>query len=155
MTREAARVSKVSALNSGGSERAWSISPMVSGGSLGRSAADAQRQAMSNPSKQVFRMGASGSRLPRITPLGAEKTSCQARQQGEMVGLLGPNGAAKTTTVSMIAGLLAPDRGEVRIEGGVVRGAGREKPGSRRGARTGARRQDHGGGGDSARQACR
>jgi ABC-2 type transport system ATP-binding protein len=40
---------------------------------------------------------------------------------GEMVGLLGPNGAGKTTTVSMIAGLLPPDRGEVRIEGGIVR----------------------------------
>jgi len=40
---------------------------------------------------------------------------------GEMVGLLGPNGAGKTTTVSMIAGLLPPDRGEVRIAGGVVR----------------------------------
>src|ERR1017187_8907923 len=123
MTREAARVSKVSARNSGGSERAWSISPMVSGGSMGRSAADAQRQAMSNPSKQVFRMGAAGSRLPRITPLVAEKTAGQGRDQGKMVvGLLGPNGAGKTTTVSMIAGLLAPDRGEVRIEGGVVRG---------------------------------
>src|SRR5205085_12584751 len=41
---------------------------------------------------------------------------------GEMVGLLGPNGAGKTTTVSMIAGLIPPDRGEVRIAGGVVRG---------------------------------
>src|SRR5215471_10510508 len=41
---------------------------------------------------------------------------------GEMIGLLGPNGAGKTTTVSMIAGLLPPDRGEVRIEGAVVRG---------------------------------
>jgi ABC-2 type transport system ATP-binding protein len=43
-------------------------------------------------------------------------------QPGEMVGLLGPNGAGKTTTVSMIAGLLPPDKGEVRIEGSVVRG---------------------------------
>src|ERR1700704_569350 len=42
-------------------------------------------------------------------------------REGEMVGLLGPNGAGKTTTVSMIAGLLPPDRGEVRIGGGVVR----------------------------------
>src|SRR5689334_4292875 len=41
---------------------------------------------------------------------------------GEMIGLLGPNGAGKTTTVSMIAGLLPPDHGEVRIEGAVVRG---------------------------------
>jgi ABC-2 type transport system ATP-binding protein len=40
---------------------------------------------------------------------------------GEMVGLLGPNGAGKTTTVSMIAGLLPPDGGEVRIGGQLVR----------------------------------
>src|SRR3954452_22583929 len=40
---------------------------------------------------------------------------------GEMVGLLGPNGAGKTTTVSMITGLLHPDRGHVRIAGGIVR----------------------------------
>jgi len=36
---------------------------------------------------------------------------------GETVGLLGPNGAGKTTTVSIIAGLLVPDAGEVLIEG--------------------------------------
>jgi ABC-2 type transport system ATP-binding protein len=53
--------------------------------------------------------------------VAVEEVSFVARP-GEMVGLLGPNGAGKTTTVAMIAGLLAPDRGEVRIEGGVVRG---------------------------------
>ena len=37
--------------------------------------------------------------------------------KGETVGLLGPNGAGKTTTVSMIAGLVRPDAGEVRIGG--------------------------------------
>jgi ABC-2 type transport system ATP-binding protein len=36
---------------------------------------------------------------------------------GETVGLLGPNGAGKTTTVAMIAGLVGPDAGEVRIDG--------------------------------------
>jgi ABC-2 type transport system ATP-binding protein len=37
--------------------------------------------------------------------------------KGEIIGLLGPNGAGKTTTVSMIAGLLRPDSGEVLIGG--------------------------------------
>jgi ABC-2 type transport system ATP-binding protein len=40
---------------------------------------------------------------------------------GETVGLLGPNGAGKTTTVSIIAGLLKPDSGEVLIENKQVR----------------------------------
>jgi ABC-2 type transport system ATP-binding protein len=40
---------------------------------------------------------------------------------GETVGLLGPNGAGKTTTVSIIAGLLSADSGEVLIEGKQVK----------------------------------
>jgi ABC-2 type transport system ATP-binding protein len=36
---------------------------------------------------------------------------------GEIVGLLGPNGAGKTTTLSILATLLRPDAGEVRIAG--------------------------------------
>jgi ABC-2 type transport system ATP-binding protein len=36
---------------------------------------------------------------------------------GETYGLLGPNGAGKTTTISMIAGVLASDGGEVRLLG--------------------------------------
>jgi len=36
---------------------------------------------------------------------------------GQLVGLLGPNGAGKTTTVSMIAGLVTADAGEVLVGG--------------------------------------
>jgi ABC-2 type transport system ATP-binding protein len=36
---------------------------------------------------------------------------------GETYGLLGPNGAGKTTAISMIAGLLEPDAGEVVVDG--------------------------------------
>jgi ABC-2 type transport system ATP-binding protein len=41
--------------------------------------------------------------------------------RGETIGLLGPNGAGKTTTVSIIAGLMSPDSGEVLIEGQPVK----------------------------------
>ena len=36
---------------------------------------------------------------------------------GETYGLLGPNGAGKTTTISMVAGLLERDAGEVVVDG--------------------------------------
>ena len=36
---------------------------------------------------------------------------------GETFGLLGPNGAGKTTSISMVAGLLEPDEGEVIVAG--------------------------------------
>ena len=36
-------------------------------------------------------------------------------KSGEVVGLLGPNGAGKTTTFYLVVGLVAPDRGRVRL----------------------------------------
>jgi len=38
-------------------------------------------------------------------------------EPGEVLGLLGPNGAGKSTTMMMLAGLLAPDEGEVILGG--------------------------------------
>ncbi|MCM0018973.1 MAG: LPS export ABC transporter ATP-binding protein [Tagaea sp.] len=38
-------------------------------------------------------------------------------QRGEAVGLLGPNGAGKTTCFYMITGLIAPDYGEILLDG--------------------------------------
>lgn len=38
-------------------------------------------------------------------------------KRGEILGFLGPNGAGKSTTMKMLSGNLAPDRGEIRIDG--------------------------------------
>jgi len=36
---------------------------------------------------------------------------------GEVVGLVGPNGSGKSTLLQLLAGLLSPDEGQVRLEG--------------------------------------
>jgi ABC-2 type transport system ATP-binding protein len=38
-------------------------------------------------------------------------------QPSEILGYLGPNGAGKTTTIKMLAGLLEPTEGDIRLDG--------------------------------------
>src|SRR5271165_2714117 len=44
-----------------------------------------------------------------------------AIRQGEIFGLLGPNGSGKTTTINMLSGLSLPTSGEVHVMGYDVR----------------------------------
>ena len=44
--------------------------------------------------------------------------------RGKFVGLMGPNGGGKTTLLKVIAGLIRPDRGSVRVEGPINKTVG-------------------------------
>jgi nitrate/nitrite transport system ATP-binding protein len=48
-------------------------------------------------------------------------------EAGEFVAIVGFSGSGKTTLVSAIAGLLAPDAGEIRVKGQRVTGAGHDR----------------------------
>jgi len=52
---------------------------------------------------------------------GSERSALEsvtlAAERGEVLGLLGPNGAGKTTLMSHLAGLLAIQHGDIRVEG--------------------------------------
>ena len=50
-------------------------------------------------------------------PLQAVDHLTLAVEQGEIFGLLGPNGSGKTTTINLISGLSTPTSGEVRVMG--------------------------------------
>ncbi len=51
-------------------------------------------------------------------------------RRGELLGLVGPDGAGKTTAIRVLAGLMAPDAGQARVLGeDPLRGAVRERLG--------------------------
>jgi nitrate/nitrite transport system ATP-binding protein len=47
--------------------------------------------------------------------------------QGELVAIVGYSGAGKTTLISLVAGLLAPDSGTITLEGRPITGPGPER----------------------------
>ncbi|HIR44554.1 MAG TPA: ABC transporter ATP-binding protein, partial [Candidatus Ventrisoma faecale] len=50
-----------------------------------------------------------------------ENVNFQLRE-GEFVSLLGPSGSGKSTILNMLAGILAPERGRIQVDGGEIRG---------------------------------
>jgi nitrate/nitrite transport system ATP-binding protein len=50
-----------------------------------------------------------------------------ALEEGEFVAIVGYSGSGKTTLISLIAGLVAADSGEIRLEGRPVTGPGPER----------------------------
>lgn len=53
----------------------------------------------------------------RGTAIAAVRHVSLSLNRGEVLAFLGPNGAGKTTTIKMIAGLILPDEGWVKIAG--------------------------------------
>ena len=53
----------------------------------------------------------------RFGPVAAVSDVCLAAPEGQVTTLLGPSGCGKTTLLRLIAGLMNPDEGEIRIKG--------------------------------------
>ena len=53
--------------------------------------------------------------------LAAVRNVSFTARRGEVLGCLGPNGSGKSTTVNMVAGLLDPSSGEIRVDGKDIR----------------------------------
>jgi ABC-type multidrug transport system fused ATPase/permease subunit len=95
----------------------------------------ATRRTQSAPSEQSSRLGA-GDRPPGEVVLAAEHlrkaygsvvavsdVSVEARA-GEVLCLVGDNGAGKSTVIKMLSGVLIPDAGTLRLDGKAVRFGG-------------------------------
>ena len=60
----------------------------------------------------------------RFGGVAANVDICFDVEQGEILGLIGPNGAGKTSLFNSIAGEVAPDSGEIRLDGTRLSGLG-------------------------------
>lgn len=63
----------------------------------------------------VVSLGASGVSFAYPGPVPAVEDVTLGLGTGELVVVIGPNGAGKSTLLKLMAGVLAPDRGEVRL----------------------------------------
>ena len=64
--------------------------------------------------KKIIKIKSIYKKYSLITPFAVQDLSFNIKQ-GEFFGLLGPNGSGKTTTLSMITGLLKPSSGDIFI----------------------------------------
>jgi ABC-2 type transport system ATP-binding protein len=67
--------------------------------------------AASSPVLQLDRLSRRRAGRPAVSDLSLELS------HGQVLGLLGVNGAGKSTTLAMVAGALRPDSGSIRLEG--------------------------------------
>jgi len=76
-----------------------------------------------NPMVVVSHLSKSFGRVQAVKDVGFEV------MPGEIFGLLGPNGAGKTTSIRMMLDIFRPDSGEVRIFGGKMSEAAKDRIG--------------------------
>jgi putative spermidine/putrescine transport system ATP-binding protein len=69
-----------------------------------------------NPASGDWKLDVRGVRKSYGAVMALAETSLRMRQ-GEFLTLLGPSGSGKTTLLMLVAGLLQPDAGEIRIDG--------------------------------------
>ena len=85
---------------------------------------------MTTPTHSSEQMAAASAGVPAIEMINLTKTFGKFTavdqlsltvNQGEIFGLLGPNGSGKTTTINMLSGLSVPTQGQVKVLGYDVR----------------------------------